>query len=104
MIRAILLGAVIVHLVVLLIAFVEGMMFGAKDLWFPNRGPTGWQGGFDSMANVFFGYVYTMGIVPLIISAIGAVLGAVVCLLVRLIRNRVNSNGGKNDQPGHVPD
>jgi hypothetical protein len=93
MIRTALLGAVLVHPVLFLYAFLTGMVFGARDSWGGNA-PTfyGWQGGLEGMKNALGGYLMTLGIAPLILSVVGAGLCVGVHLLVRMrVRNRANS-------------
>lgn len=93
MIRAALLGAILVHPVLFLAVFLSGMVFGARDSWGGNA-PTffGWQGGLEGVKNALSGYLMTLGLVPLGLSVAGAGLCVGACLLARLRgRNRANS-------------
>lgn len=104
MIRAALLGAILVHPIVFLAAFLMGMMFGANP-HFGGGPPTdrvfGWQGGLTGMEELFFIYLITMGLTPLVITIAGTVLALLVCLLNRvLLRNRAAaSSDGKPNRP-----
>jgi len=91
--RAALLGAVLIHPILLLWAFVEGMVFGAN----PNfgGGPAidhqfGWEGGVIGVESMLFLYLLTMGLAPLMASVVGAGLSVGLCLLVRVWRRRAS--------------
>ena len=99
MIRAALLGAILVHPVLFLAAFLSGVVFGAKDSWNADRAPTfGWQGGLDGMTNMLLLYLITMGLAPLVVSMAGAILGATVCSLFRMFARKGESSTDKNRQ------
>ena len=76
MLRATVLGAILVHPVLCLAFFVFGATFGAVDMWNGNRAPVfGLDGGFEAIGNLLTFYFITCGIVPLVISVVGAGLG-----------------------------
>jgi len=87
MIRAALLGAVLVHPVLFLLAFLNGVVFGGNPSFGggPARDPVfGWEGGLIGMEALLFVCLLTMGLAPLLFSAVGAGLSVGACLLIRL--------------------
>jgi len=86
MIRAALLGAVLVHPILFLVAFLWGYQLGSKDPWAtPGTLPTfGWEGGKLGLNGVIYGYLITFGVAPLIVTVVGAGLSvgtySVICL------------------------
>ncbi len=96
MIRAALLGAILVHPLLVLWCFFGGMVFGANANFGGGPGPAyqfGWQGGLVGLEGLLYSYLITMGLFPLMASVAGAGLSVGLCLLVRLLRvpNRANS-------------
>src|SRR5271157_5025551 len=76
MLRATILGAVLVHPVLFLACFVFGAAFGAVDMWNAGRAPVfGLDGGFMAIGNLSCSYLITCGIEALVISVVGAGLG-----------------------------
>jgi hypothetical protein len=68
-------GIVIAHVVVFGVAFGVGATAGAGDIVHPGDVFYGFQGGMVAMAKVLFTYIVSLGIVPLVISAVGAGMG-----------------------------
>ena len=95
MIRAALLGAVLVHPISFLVAFSMGMAFGANPNFGggPGTAPAfGLRGGLVGVESLLFGHLITMGLLPLGISVAGAGSGVVILLLVRIrVPTRQNS-------------
>ena len=76
MLRAVILGAVLVHPLLFLAYFVFGATFGAVDVWNGNRAPVfGLDGGLMAIDNLATSYLITCGIVALVMSTVGAGLG-----------------------------
>lgn len=76
--RQALLGAVLVHPLLFLLAFASGTIAGASKftVFHPTAPPTeyGLQGGLNALGYVVVAYFWSFGIVPLIVSGAGAVL------------------------------
>ena|ERR1017187_5431256 len=107
MIRAALVGAVLVHPIWFLVCFLYGYQFGAKDPWStPWMGlKFGWEGGCQGASNLVYGYLITFGVAPLIASVAGAALGVGALITFgMLFRNRRKSADGENAQPRAVSD
>jgi hypothetical protein len=86
------LGAILVHLLLILSVSTFGAVFGAGDVWNAGRpaenGTVGLQRAFGNLLTI---YVMTAGLVPLVLSVVGAGLGVVVGLLVYAWRQRKKS-------------
>ena len=74
--RAAVLGAALVHPLLFLLAFAWGAIFGARggSMASADPGPVqyGWEGGECAFASLFWGYISSCGMLPLIVSNIGA--------------------------------
>jgi hypothetical protein len=93
MLRAIILGAVLIHPVLFLASFLCGAAFGSSDVWNGGIPPVfGLKGGFMAMGNLFTIYFITLGIGALVSTAFGGFLGAG----IRLARNCKNSTGARD--------
>jgi hypothetical protein len=100
MLRAIILGAVLIHPILFLTVFVCGAVFGSGDVWNGGTPPSfGSHGGNLAVGNLFTIYFITLGIGALVSTAFGGFLGAGVRLF--LARNRKNSTGAR-DRPAKV--
>jgi hypothetical protein len=80
-------GAVLIHPVVVLAAFLHGNLFGTRHVWQPGRLYFGLEGGWVGAENVATVYILSLGITPLIASAGGAILAIGLCKLAPLLPN-----------------
>jgi hypothetical protein len=67
-------GAFIAHPVLFGLAYAWGALFGARALMGAGIEETGVEGGTNAVTNLAFAYVATFGVLPLIVSAVGAAL------------------------------
>lgn len=80
-----LLGAIVAHLVAFGLAFLAGANFGSHGFNMIRPGPTayGWQGGRNAMESLVITYLFSVGIVPVVVSAVGAGLAVVIWRVCR---------------------
>ncbi len=80
-------GAVLVHPLLFVLAFLKGAIFGHAQPIVMGAASghgdvkTGAAGGMNAVEEVFIGYVMTLGIAPIIVSVIGVGLGYLVLAL-----------------------
>jgi hypothetical protein len=76
------LGAVIPHLIVFILAFLRGVVFGAGDIMSsgPGHYVHGIEGGEKAVATVGAVYLLSVGIIPIFVSIVGAVIASMVAL------------------------
>ena len=74
---AIFLGAILIHPILFMAAFLCGAVFGSTDVWNGGVPPSfGDKGGNLAVGNLFTMYFITCGIGALVATAIGGAIGA----------------------------
>ena len=86
--RNALLGAILAQLLVLLLVFLWGAVFGASGINFLRTGPTayGIAGGMNALGFLLIVYEATLGVAALVVSAIGAGIALATGALIRARR------------------
>jgi hypothetical protein len=84
-----LVGAIVGQLLAFLLAFLHGAIFGASTTNFVRRSATayGAQGGKNAVETLQLFYMVSFGLLPVLVSAVGAGLSVAVWNLVRHRRN-----------------
>ena len=83
--RAALVGAVVVHPLFFFLTFVWGALFGAGVIFSlgPNTSRYGLEGGTNAIAGMAVYYIFSFGIVPIVVSGVGVALAAGLGQLLR---------------------
>jgi hypothetical protein len=82
-------GAVIPHPALLLIVVLYSCVCGAKEGMADGaRVVTGWEGIKSGVISLFAAYLLSLGIFPLVLSVIGAIVGVAVSWVKHALRNK----------------
>jgi hypothetical protein len=94
------LGALIAQPLFFILAFLWGAVFGASSMMASAPHPTnGLAGGREAVANAFFVYVISFGIVAFLFSVAGAVLAVLLAFVVHWLRQWQGSRVQSNSAP-----
>ncbi|MCO8124096.1 hypothetical protein NHH03_20295 [Stieleria sp. TO1_6] len=90
MIKGTIIGVVSVHLVLLIFAWIKGAIWGSSGdpsgLFPGSTGRAvehGWTGGMNSAIELLALYAFSLGVIPLFLSILGAIAGFVICSSLR---------------------
>lgn len=92
------LGAFLAQPAAFFLAFLWGVIFGAGEIMAsgPGHHTTGLEGGERAIGNLGFVYVISIGVVPIVISLVGAVSCVVLAFAIRWLRSTGNSDATKS--------